>query len=154
MDRIRNPFAPGAGNPPPELAGRAPVLDDVTVALKRLAIGRPTQSSILVGLRGVGKTVLLVRIGDIAEAEGFKVHSVEAHEGKGLPELLTPGLRSILISLSMVEGGESAEVNPEKLDGVATENTQYYRRRGRRVYRRYYRRPARRYYRRARRYYY
>ena len=47
-----------------------------------------------------------------------------------------------------------AEVNPEKLDGVATENTQYYRRRGRRVYRRYYRRPARRYYRRARRRYY
>lgn len=106
MDRVRNPFAPGAGNPPPELAGRAAVLEDVEVALRRLAAARPTQSSILVGLRGVGKTVLLVRIKDIAEARGYKTHSVEAHEGKTLPELITPGLRSILFSLSMVESAK------------------------------------------------
>jgi hypothetical protein len=51
------------------------------------------------------------------------------------------------------EGPEVAELTADTLDGLATEHTQYYRRRGRRVYRRYYRRPARRYYRRARRYY-
>jgi hypothetical protein len=51
------------------------------------------------------------------------------------------------------EGPEVAELTADALDGLATEHTQYYRRRGRRVYRRYYRRPARRYYRRARRYY-
>jgi hypothetical protein len=55
--------------------------------------------------------------------------------------------------LTRAEGPEAAELTPDTLDGLATEHTQYYRRRGRRVYRRYYRRPARRYYRRARRYY-
>ena len=69
MDPARNPFAPGAGNPPPELAGRASVLTDANVSLQRIAAGRYAQSSILVGLRGVGKTVLLVRINEMAEAE-------------------------------------------------------------------------------------
>ena len=73
MDPVRNPFAPGAGNPPPELAGRADVLRDIDVALQRVAIGRPTQSSILVGLRGVGKTVLLVCTRTIAEEQSYRV---------------------------------------------------------------------------------
>lgn len=106
MDPVRNPFAPGAGNPPPELAGRAVLLADIEVALRRIALGRPAQSSILVGLRGVGKTVLLVRMRDVAETQGFKAHHVEAHEGKTLPELLLPGMRSILYSLSVVEGAK------------------------------------------------
>ena len=55
MDPVRNSFAPGAGNLPPELAGRADVLRDIDVALRRIAIGRPNQSSILVGRRRVGK---------------------------------------------------------------------------------------------------
>jgi hypothetical protein len=108
MDPVRNPFAPGAGNPPPELAGRGIVLDDMSTALQRIAIGRHAQSSILVGLRGVGKTVLLVRIKDLAEGFGYRTHFVEAHEGKTLPELLTPGLRSVLFSLSTIEGAKEA----------------------------------------------
>ena len=108
MDPVRNPFAPGAGNPPPELAGRASVLEDVRIALQRIAIGRSAQSSILVGLRGVGKTVLLVRIEGMAEGLGFKTCLVEAHEAKSLPELIVPGLRSILLSLSAVEAGKTA----------------------------------------------
>src|SRR4051812_42441445 len=106
MDPVRNPFAPGAGNPPPELAGRATVLADVRVALQRIAIGRPAQSAILVGLRGVGKTVLLVKIQELAEGLGYKTQLIEAHEGKSLPELISPGLRSILFSLSTVEGAK------------------------------------------------
>jgi hypothetical protein len=98
MDPVRNPFAPGAGNPPPELAGRSLVLTDARIALQRVAIGRHTQSSILVGLRGVGKTVLLVRIKEIAEEFHFKTLLVEAHEAKTLPELIVPGLRSMLLS--------------------------------------------------------
>jgi len=86
MDPIRNPYAPGAGTPPPELAGRSEVITEADVALKRIAAKRPAQSPILVGLRGVGKTVLLVRIQDIAESLGFNTISVEAHEGKSLPE--------------------------------------------------------------------
>lgn len=106
MDPIRNPFAPGAGNPPPELAGRAALIQDVEVALGRLELGRSTQGSILVGLRGVGKTVLLVRLKEKAEEKGFKVHLAEAREGTSLPELIVPGLRSILFSLSTVEGAK------------------------------------------------
>jgi hypothetical protein len=106
MDPVRNPFAPGAGNPPPELAGRAQVLEEARIALQRIAARRPAQSLILVGLRGVGKTVLLVRIKDMAEDHAYRTHLVEAHEGKTLPELIVPGLRSILFSLSGVEAGK------------------------------------------------
>lgn len=106
MDRVQNPFAPGAGNPPPELAGRASLVEDIDVAFGRLAIGRSTQGAILVGLRGVGKTVLLVMLKDLAETKGFKVHLAEAREGTSLPELIVPGLRSILFSLSAIEGAK------------------------------------------------
>lgn len=102
MDPVRNPYAPGAGTPPPELAGRSELIAEATVSLRRTAIGRSTQSPILVGLRGVGKTVLLVKIKDVADLEGFHTISVEAHEGKRLPELLLPGIRKALISLSAV----------------------------------------------------
>lgn len=106
MDAVRNPFAPGAGNPPPELAGRALVLEETSIALQRVAIGRSAQSPILVGLRGVGKTVLLVRIREMAEEHDYKVLFVEAHEAKTLPELLVPGLRTILFSLNTMESGK------------------------------------------------
>lgn len=72
--------------------------------MQRVALGKPAQSLILVGLRGVGKTVLLVRLRGMAESEGYKAALVEAHEGKALPELLVPVLRSILLSISTFEG--------------------------------------------------
>jgi len=72
MDPVRNPYAPGAGTPPPELAGRADLISNGRIALQRVAQGRPAQSLIMVGLRGVGKTVLLNKLNDIAEEEGFK----------------------------------------------------------------------------------
>ncbi len=59
MDPLRNPYAPGAGQRPPELAGRDTELASVDVALERASRGRPERSVVLVGLRGVGKTVLL-----------------------------------------------------------------------------------------------
>lgn len=106
MDPVRNPYVPGAGTPPPELAGRAEVITLGSTALRRVAIDRPTQSLILVGLRGVGKTVLLNRLHDIAMQEGFRGAIIEAHEGKSLPELLAPTLRSFLHSLSLAEGAK------------------------------------------------
>ncbi|MCK1618924.1 AAA family ATPase [Bradyrhizobium sp. 159] len=106
MDPVRNPYAPGAGTPPPELAGRSELINEATVALRRTQVGRPTQSPILVGLRGVGKTVLLVKINELAEKEGFHTVSVEAHEGKTLPELLAPGLRKVLLTLSAMESAK------------------------------------------------
>lgn len=101
MDPRDNPYVPGAGTPPPELAGRHEVLERAEVALTRIQRRRPSKSLIVVGLRGVGKTVLLVRFQDQAETLGYQSALIEAHEGKSLPELLVPPLRKILLSLSL-----------------------------------------------------
>ena len=71
MDPVSNPFSPGAGNPPPELAGRSELLEQARITLGRVKAGRFEQSLMLVGLRGVGKTVLLNRIRDLAVADGY-----------------------------------------------------------------------------------
>lgn len=103
MNPLDNPFAPGAGSPPPELVGRDAVMQQARVALHRLRLGRPAKSMILVGLRGVGKTVLLNRIRSIAEEDGFRAISVEAHENKPLAALLLPQLRQVLYALDAME---------------------------------------------------
>lgn len=107
MDRIRNPYAPGAGSPPPELAGREALLEEARTILGRTKAGRSTQGMILIGLRGVGKTVLLSEIRKAAEASGFAVLFMEAHEGKKLAEMLVPPLRELLYSLSTIESAKS-----------------------------------------------
>ena len=101
MDPRDNPYVPGAGSPPPELAGRHDVLERAEIALTRIQRRRPSKSLIVVGLRGVGKTVLLVRFHAQAEKLGFHSSLIEAHEGKKLPELLVPALRKLLYSLSL-----------------------------------------------------
>ncbi len=103
MDAVRNPFTPGAGNEPPELAGRDDLRRKIETALKRIRIGRPEKSFVLVGLRGVGKTVLLNRMMRDAEAEGHSVVAVEAAEDRSLPGLLAPKLRITLLKLSRTE---------------------------------------------------
>ena len=100
MDPIRNPYAPGAGTQPPELAGRQDVRETARVALQRIRLGRPSKSMVLVGLRGVGKTVLLDRISLDAGAGGIAALRVEAPENRSLPSILAPQLRSALLGLS------------------------------------------------------
>lgn len=100
MDPIRNPYAPGAGTPPPELAGRNEILDTAHVALERTKVGRPSKSLLMVGLRGVGKTVLLDRIRADAEEGGIYALRIEAPEGRSLPSILAPELRITLLRLS------------------------------------------------------
>src|SRR6516165_3939507 len=100
MDPIRNPYAPGAGTPPPELAGRDELRETIRVALERTRIGRPTKSLLMVGLRGVGKTVLLDRMREDAEAAGLHTLRVEAPESRSLPAILAPQLRLALLRLS------------------------------------------------------
>jgi len=100
MDPVLNPFAPGAGTPPPELAGRDRVREAVRVALERVRRGLPTKSVLLVGLRGVGKTVLLDRMREAAEAAGIQTVRIEAPEDRSLPALLAPQLRLALLRLS------------------------------------------------------
>ncbi|HEV7232921.1 MAG TPA: ATP-binding protein [Sphingorhabdus sp.] len=99
MDPRRNPFAPGAGSRPPELAGREAVLESVAIALDRIRNGRHAQSAILIGLRGVGKTVLLNEMRRGAEGEGIAAVPIEAPEGQSLPAMLVPALRTALLKL-------------------------------------------------------
>ena len=100
MDPIRNPYAPGAGTPPPELAGRDELRETVRVALARVRLARPAKSVLMVGLRGVGKTVLLDRLREDAEAAGIHTLFVEAPENRSLPAILAPRLRQALLKLS------------------------------------------------------
>ena len=99
MDPRKNPYAPGAGTPPPELAGRNDLIERAAIALDRIRAGRAARSLILHGLRGVGKTVLLNRIENDAEARGFASVKVEAPEERSLPALLIPVLRVALLRL-------------------------------------------------------
>jgi hypothetical protein len=99
MDPMQNPFSPGAGSPPPELAGRAPLLEQARLTLGRVKAGRAERSFLLVGLRGVGKTVLLNKVRELADDSGYRAVLIEAHEGKPLATLLLPALRQLLISL-------------------------------------------------------
>jgi len=99
MDAIRNPYAPGAGSQPPELAGRSALLEQARIAIGRMRIGRHAKSFIAVGLRGVGKTVLLNRVAHMAREAGYRVCITEAQEQRGLPELLIPHLRQTLLGL-------------------------------------------------------
>lgn len=104
MDKIKNPFSPGAGSPPPELAGRDGILEQARVLLGRVRAKRPEKSLLLTGLRGVGKTVLLNEIENMARHDGYRTILVEAHEGKSLAVLLVPHLRRLLFELDRLAG--------------------------------------------------
>lgn len=104
MDKIKNPFSPGAGSPPPELAGRDGILEQAHVLLGRVRQKRPEKSILMTGLRGVGKTVLLNEIERMAIADGYRTILVEAHEDKPLALLLVPHLRRILFDLDRIAG--------------------------------------------------
>ena len=104
MDKIKNPFSPGAGSPPPELAGREAILEQARVLLGRVRAKRAEKSLLLTGLRGVGKTVLLNEIERMAHDTGYRTILVEAHEGKSLPVLLAPLLRRLLLDLDRIAG--------------------------------------------------
>lgn len=103
MDPVTNPFAPGAGNQPPELAGRDDILIRTRTTLARVQSGRSAKSFMLVGLRGVGKTVLLNQVEKIAEASGYVSVSLETPENKPLPQLIIPSLRKVLFRLDTKE---------------------------------------------------
>lgn len=97
MDELGNPFRPGAGTSPPALLGRDALIDGFGVALRRALIGRPGKAIMPIGLRGVGKTVLLNRFVEIAEQEGVAVGFIEAPETGGFSRQLAARLRAILL---------------------------------------------------------
>lgn len=121
MDPRTNPYAPGAGTPPPELAGRDEIIERASIALDRFRNGLPARSLLLVGLRGVGKTVLLTRIARETEARGFVVVSIESPEQRSLPALLIPSLRTALLRLDRIAAvGELAKKALRALGGFVS----------------------------------
>jgi hypothetical protein len=118
MDPRANPYAPGAGSPPPELAGRDELIERAAIALDRIRAGRAAKSLLLVGLRGVGKTVLLNRVRNDAEARGFATIFIEAPERRSLPAMLAGPLRTALLKLDrLAAGGDLAKRGLRALGG-------------------------------------
>ena len=118
MDPRTNPYAPGAGTPPPELAGREAIIEMAAISLDRIRAALVARSVMLVGLRGVGKTVLLNRMHNDAEAMGFATVMLEAPERRSLPALLAPAVRAALLKLDrMAAGGDLAKRAMRALGG-------------------------------------
>lgn len=101
MDPVRNPFAPGAGQRPPELAGRDRELAAFDVVLERVARGRPERSLVLTGLRGVGKTVLLGELRSMAGRRGWGAGKIEARPDADLRRPLSAALHRAVRDLAV-----------------------------------------------------
>lgn len=102
MDNAQNPFTPGAGSLPPEMAGRADVMQMADTLFARTLNHRAEKSMLLNGLRGVGKTVLLNHMRHLAEQQGYKTVFMEAQAGRPLAVALAPYLRSVLYDLDLM----------------------------------------------------
>lgn len=102
MDELKNPFVPGAGIQPPELSGRDEFLRQADMTIRRTTCGRFGKSFIAVGLRGVGKTVVLNRVKSISDALSCKSALMEIHEEKELATLIVPCIRKILLELDRI----------------------------------------------------
>ncbi|HEX3782801.1 MAG TPA: ATP-binding protein [Pseudonocardiaceae bacterium] len=101
MDPVRNPFAPGAGQRPPELAGRDRELDAFEVVLERVSRARPERSLVLTGLRGVGKTVLLGELRSMAVRRGWGAGKIEARPDADLRRPLSAALHRAIRDLAV-----------------------------------------------------
>src|SRR4051812_13583524 len=113
MDPVRNPYAPGAGQRPPELAGRDPQLGAFDVVLERVAHGRPERSLVLTGLRGVGKTVLLNALRSSAVRRGWGTGKLEARPDQPLRRPLSGALHQAVREL-----GHSSSDGVDQVLGV------------------------------------
>jgi hypothetical protein len=107
VDPVRNPYAPGAGQRPPELAGREVELHAFEVLLERVARGRPDRSVVLTGLRGVGKTVLLNALRSAAVRSGWGTGKLEIRPDRSLRQPLAAALHPAIREL----GGPESESN-------------------------------------------
>src|SRR6187549_3793549 len=113
MDPIRNPYAPGAGQRPPELAGRDRQLQQFEVTLERVAAGRPERSMVLSGLRGVGKTVLLNALRGQAVKRAWGTGKFEARPDQSLRLPLSQAVHA-----AVREVGHRHR-DPDRVDAVA-----------------------------------
>ena len=107
MDPVRNPYAPGAGQRPPELAGRDAELTSFDVVLERVAKSRPERSIVLTGLRGVGKTVLLNALRSAAVRRDWGTGKLEARPDQALRRPLAAALHLAVRELGRPQSAES-----------------------------------------------
>jgi hypothetical protein len=110
VDPVRNPYAPGAGQRPPELAGRDGELDSFDVVLERISRGRPERSVVLTGLRGVGKTVLLNALRSAAVRRRWGTGKLEARPDTALRRPLAAALHQAIRELSPPNRDEANHV--------------------------------------------
>src|ERR671928_963484 len=113
MDPIRNPYAPGAGQRPPELAGRDRELDQFEVTLERVAANRPERSMVLSGLRGVGKTVLLNALRGQAVRRAWGTGKIEARPDQSIRLPLAQAVHAAVREVA------HRHRDPERVDAVA-----------------------------------
>jgi Cdc6-like AAA superfamily ATPase len=99
VDPVRNPYNPGAGTRPPALVGRESAIRDMDVTLQRLLRGTNSQSQLLTGLRGVGKTVLLNEFEELADGRGYFHEYIEVNEDGNLAPAIASALRRVLLSM-------------------------------------------------------
>lgn len=115
-DPVANPYAPGAGTPPPALVGRDALIEGAEISLRRLVGGRSTQHQMLTGLRGVGKTVLMGKLAAVAEHVGFRVIRQEAVGGEDTLISLLRQARRVMEDLG---GGARVTRALRSIDSVA-----------------------------------
>jgi len=121
MDLEQNPYNPGAGARPPELAGREDIARKAEITIKRTKAGKPARSLMLLGLRGVGKTVLLIEFEQIAERLKCQTVLFEADGERSLAEQLIPQLHHMLLKLSRIaRAGHSMKRALGLLQGFAS----------------------------------
>jgi hypothetical protein len=113
VDPIRNPYAPGAGQRPPELAGRDRELKQFEVTLERVAAGRPERSMVLSGLRGVGKTVLLNALRSLAVKRAWGTGKLEARHDQSVRLPLAQAVHAAVREVA------HRHRDPERVDAVA-----------------------------------
>ena len=103
MEPRENPFAPGAGCLPPALVGRDKILDEADILLTRVMAGLPAKSILMHGLRGVGKTVLLLRMASMARERGYHVVNYESIDGSSALPFMVQALRRVLLEMGSRE---------------------------------------------------
>lgn len=107
MDPIKNPYRPGAGTKPTFLAGRDEIIEKAEILLKRVKAGNPQRSLMLYGLRGVGKTVLLNKFSNIAEAEEYIVEQIEMSENDDFKKVIANYFRKVLLKVNKIENAKA-----------------------------------------------
>jgi len=113
VDPIRNPYAPGAGQRPPELAGRDRELKQFEITLERVASGRPERSLVLSGLRGVGKTVLLNALRSLAVQRYWGTGKIEARPDQSIRIPIAQAVHAAVRDIG------HRHRDPERVDGVS-----------------------------------